>query len=771
MYFWRNLFIFLALLWLATVRGAVVDKWNFQHLSANDILPTDKVHHISEGKNSVFWFATSSALCRYTDGKLTCYQKNMDTPNLLPDNDVICTAEGPRGFIWVGTQEGLCLLNPLKKLSTRYVIKGEEKQRVNDICVTSSGATFFATIRGLAKWDETLQRPVLVKEKAAPCNINLQSICELKDGRLLLASWEHGLYLYDVGRRSFIHIPQVNGVKRYMAVRSFANGEVWAGTYGSGAQKLSVSPKGKISAQTFFQGEYVGGLAYSVVDRHVWIATRKGILLDNGERMMKHCGEVRDIYCDHLGRLWISTIGEGIYLATIRHSLPIFTSLLKEQGSVSALAVIRDGCLWAAHNYGVTYLEDGKQTWLLHDKRIYGITRGRHSEEVWIAIHNGGVSLGRKGVIVRNYNQKNCHFVPHQDVRMAVEDSNGNLWVASYQGLGVRYANGKEVNFNQVKNAPLVLKQEILCLFVSHNHTLWLANKHSIIHIERNSPNPLKLRVRVYPITAKPIQIFEDRNNRLWIATDGNGLCRLEKDNFVSYNNKWQIPSETVSSICEDEDRNLWVGTTQGIVEVTACGKSYTYTTREGLPYNYLTPGTAVSCQGAVYMGCSQGLVKISAHLPEKSSVTKWIVMVGIIIVMAVFLFFWKGRRDKRKILTLNDDMKDRDREFIDKATCIVQAHLSDSDFTTQQLMSEMAISKTTLFNKLKLSTGKNATTFIRDIRLEEAHRLIDEEKNVRISEVAYRVGFNDPKYFSLCFKKYFGISPSAYLEIRENRT
>ena len=74
-----------------------------------------------------------------------------------------------------------------------------------------------------------------------------------------------------------------------------------------------------------------------------------------------------------------------------------------------------------------------------------------------------------------------------------------------------------------------------------------------------------------------------------------------------------------------------------------------------------------------------------------------------------------------------------------------------------------IVIKYTTLHKKLKSLTGLNTTGFVRSIRLKAACRMMDENPNFRISELAYKVGFNDPKYFSICFKKEFGMQPTEY--------
>ena len=89
--------------------------------------------------------------------------------------------------------------------------------------------------------------------------------------------------------------------------------------------------------------------------------------------------------------------------------------------------------------------------------------------------------------------------------------------------------------------------------------------------------------------------------------------------------------------------------------------------------------------------------------------------------------------------------------------------HLDDSSFDVPQFVDEMATSRTTLHKKMKSLTGLNTTGFVRSVRLKAACRIMDENKNIRISELAYKVGFNDPKYFSICFKKEFGMQPTEY--------
>lgn len=99
---------------------------------------------------------------------------------------------------------------------------------------------------------------------------------------------------------------------------------------------------------------------------------------------------------------------------------------------------------------------------------------------------------------------------------------------------------------------------------------------------------------------------------------------------------------------------------------------------------------------------------------------------------------------------------------FVDKATSLVLAHLSDTDFNIDRLCREMAMSRTLFYGRLKTLTGQNPQDFIRLIRLEQAAVFLKQGDTVL--DVSVKVGFVNVKYFSTVFKKHFGVSPSKYL-------
>lgn len=102
------------------------------------------------------------------------------------------------------------------------------------------------------------------------------------------------------------------------------------------------------------------------------------------------------------------------------------------------------------------------------------------------------------------------------------------------------------------------------------------------------------------------------------------------------------------------------------------------------------------------------------------------------------------------------------DRKFIQQAVEIINKNISDTLFGVEKFAEDMAISKSLLFKKTSSLIGIPPIELIKRTRLNKAAKLI-ENNSGNISEIALEVGFNNPSYFTECFKKQFGVIPSQY--------
>lgn len=103
------------------------------------------------------------------------------------------------------------------------------------------------------------------------------------------------------------------------------------------------------------------------------------------------------------------------------------------------------------------------------------------------------------------------------------------------------------------------------------------------------------------------------------------------------------------------------------------------------------------------------------------------------------------------------------DKKFLNKTVQVITEHISDPLFGVEAFARELAIGRTTLHKKIVALVGEPPSELIKRIRLSKANHLL-KNKTGNISEIALEVGFNNPAYFSECFKKQFGVSPSQYL-------
>lgn len=105
------------------------------------------------------------------------------------------------------------------------------------------------------------------------------------------------------------------------------------------------------------------------------------------------------------------------------------------------------------------------------------------------------------------------------------------------------------------------------------------------------------------------------------------------------------------------------------------------------------------------------------------------------------------------------------DEEYLQRAIKCINEHINDADYDREAFAADMSSSVSTLYNKIRALTGKNVTSFVRDIRIKTACHLAKKNPDLRVSDIAYSVGFRDPKYFATSFKRVMGVQPKEYFD------
>lgn len=129
-------------------------------------------------------------------------------------------------------------------------------------------------------------------------------------------------------------------------------------------------------------------------------------------------------------------------------------------------------------------------------------------------------------------------------------------------------------------------------------------------------------------------------------------------------------------------------------------------------------------------------------------------------------------RRKYKKMFSSSSNVEElhvkeesRDKTFITNAVNLMKEHYADAEYNLERFVRDMGYSKTLVNKKMQDLTGQPIGQFMKNYRLNVAQRMIQEGPgDINVSEIAYAVGFNDPKYFTKCFKEFFGYLPSSKL-------
>lgn len=114
----------------------------------------------------------------------------------------------------------------------------------------------------------------------------------------------------------------------------------------------------------------------------------------------------------------------------------------------------------------------------------------------------------------------------------------------------------------------------------------------------------------------------------------------------------------------------------------------------------------------------------------------------------------------------LNIKEDSRDKQFMNQALALMSAHYADAEYDLEHFVSDMGYSKTMVNKKMQALAGQPIGRFMKGYRLNVARKMLEQGgAGLNVQEVAYAVGFNDPKYFTKCFKEFFGHLPSTLLE------
>jgi ligand-binding sensor domain-containing protein/signal transduction histidine kinase len=326
-------------------------------------------------------------------------------------------------------------------------------------------------------------------------------------------------------------------------------------------------------------------------DGYLWLGTPEGLVRFDGVRFTAYAqphlktSNVHALLEDHAGRLWIGTYGGGLY----RYDRGRFQAVDGGGGLASPLV-----------------------------RALFEDRTGR----VWVGTHGGGVSFGREG---RLRALRATDGLSNDIVRVIYEDNAGAIWIGTNAG-GLNRWDGERVAAFAVKPGPLSPYTQDDSLSNDNVLALW-EDGEGVLWIGTDGGGLWRLRAgRIEAVAAADIngvrRILEDGAGNLWIGTDGGGIHRRSAEGWAAFTGRDGLPSDIVLSLAQDRERNIWVGTRDGLVRLKPA-RFAVYTTRDGLANDFVT-AVHGSRDGTLWVGTRVGLdhldgeraIAVSFHPP-----------------------------------------------------------------------------------------------------------------------------------------------------------
>lgn len=680
---------------------------------------------------------------------------------------VNCAEMDDEGNVWIATDRGILRMSPSgeisnalestdidndwkkgRYLSAKYVGEGT-------VCLSCEGKGILLLKR--------MRQEVKTYSPASSGSINSTSnaIAEDWNGLLWIGTEGGRVSFFDKDRERFVQGPSsLMKASMIFAVDDLCSipeeKRMFMATRESGIWEYE---EGKPLKQYMLSEECLSGCLEIDGEKDVWVGTDRGIFIlfrsNGGYRVIEPASfnktmmfpNVSGLTFEGSSRVWIATRDKGVFSA--RHDGKSFSDIKHYciendnliSNNVNCVHINENGTVFIGTHYsGLLYYDPSNDNFVsVGENNMVRESISSIVEDVsgvlWISTINGFLSYSPKaqGSKLKKYSNdyfdKNYSFIPNSAW------TDGSTVIFGGYG-GISQFRISDIREKHVLQAPMIVGIGI--------NNVYLADI------------PEKRRTK---ITAK----FPPFTNNMLLRHNENKI----RFNFANiYYDMTQNPKYSYKLSGVDND---W--------KYTDAREGYT-------SYDNLAPGTylfSIRVQEPDNSWSKATTVDVTVMKPWWRRT--WAIVIYLVAFAGIIILVVRDRNNKRHVATLmkevdqlvtdknriirffsshDDSESDMDRQMIDKIVTLIQANISNSDFNVETLQSEMSMSASTLYRKVKTLTGMSPSKFIQNVRMKQACTLLI-TKIGSVSEVAYKVGFTDPKYFSSNFKKEFGMTPSEY--------
>lgn len=557
-------------------------QYRFEHFTNKNGLPQNTVSAITQTSDGYLWFATYDGLARYDGVRFTIFDKG-NTSGLLT-NQFLSLWGDDQGTLWAGTVDG-GLVRYRKGIFTSFTteqgLPGNyvgRLQRASDgsmvvfIDVGEKNYLRWASNDSLEavnifRWTESNSLGALDERELNEYIDSSQSRWRLKPGRLIRLK----------GGREISFPTSLTADEFFRFRYEDREGNLWIGTRGDGVYCVAGDILRHYTEEDGVPLNMTVKIAGEDQEGNLWLFTEKELIRYREGRFTRYSAQdllasnnIRAVFCDREGTIWIGTNENGLYRLTRR----FLTAYSKADGLIANIVypICEDqsGNIWLGSGAGLNRFADGR----------------------FAAYRLAGAS--NRGSLASSPAQKRL------DVRALHADREGSLWIGSSVGL-MRLKDGNlSFHSHSVPGTNAILRDR--------EGNLWVGGTSELVK-ERDGVITYYTAKEGLPNNHMTV-LYEDTRGNLWAGTRG-GLARLAGDRFISFTTKEGLAGNRIRSLYEDRDGALWIGTFDSGLSRLKDGRFTSYTTREGL-FNNGVFQILEDQRGNFWISCNRGIYRVS---------------------------------------------------------------------------------------------------------------------------------------------------------------
>ncbi len=805
------------------MRGADI-SFSCTQLTTADGLANNTVRMIMQDSKGFVWIATSNGLCRYDGTRFRNYRPATNTSNDEPglkDQRVKSIAEDSQGRLWISTaNDEFCCYDLRKDTFVKPSGKAPTINRYDEITDKAGRRWVVTDDDGLYVYDKTTgtTQHFSSSSELSPLPTNrLKCIMQDKSGCIWIGTDNLGIsvlrptsnestkVLYPFGKRD------ENAVNIRM-IRALKNGEI---AYSNKNKELVIYTG--INGTANRPTSYHNNIYCLMTDNNgtVWKGT-KGEGLQIGLKWYRHDeddihslshNDVYSILQDSKGRMWIGTLGGGVcHVAKRKDGEWTFTRHLNSTYGTSRVRQLvedNNGRIWAATSEGVIIFSPDEMAQnkehvitlntanrqLLSDeiRTIYKDSKGR----IWISEAGEGIAvctIGDNGkydhIQIRHYGVDNglCNSM----AQSFVEDKKGRMWIATEYGLSSLEVDKGIFTTHFISNNMLGNVYNENAAEILADGTILFGTNDGVVAINSNTliRQSSTYKVHFTDIRINGQSLAEATDAR---ATDFTSISYAERIELKHDQNTFNVEFSTLdySRTVPQQYSYKLDGYDDDWCEATSINVA---TYKNLLPGTYTLQVRAKDSSGE--WGESTNLV---IHISTPVWLSWWVLIIYLATAITLYIIIRKAIRNNHRLrhtiknlkeqkeymrerftrevrIKRTEKEKEQNHDFIEKIDTIIDKNLGNADFSADDFASAMGMGRTVFYGKMKEITGYTPKDYLRKKRMKRAAELISTTR-LTISEISYKVGINDPLYFSRAFKSTYGVSPTKYSSISKGES